>query len=99
MVPAASDEHVTTLRQTLQSPSMSIFCSDAIVVDGRRVDDRGTRAFAQDAGDVGTARTLGTEGLRLAESGNCEAAIEKLARAERDLLMRRRRSSDSANAK
>lgn len=40
-------------------------------------------ALAQDAGDVGTARSLGTEGLRLAESGNCEAAVEKLSRAER----------------
>jgi hypothetical protein len=29
------------------------------------------------------ARTLGTEGLRLAEAGNCAAAVDKLSRAER----------------
>ena len=43
-----------------------------------------TPAWAQEnAADVGTARSLGTEGLRLAESGNCAAAVEKLSRAEK----------------
>lgn len=32
--------------------------------------------------DKATARILGTEGLRLAEAGDCEGAIEKLRRAE-----------------
>jgi len=32
---------------------------------------------------MATARQLGTEGLRLAETGNCSAAIEKLSRAEK----------------
>jgi hypothetical protein len=32
--------------------------------------------------DKATARILGTEGLRLAEAGDCEAAIDKLKRAE-----------------
>jgi hypothetical protein len=43
------------------------------------------RAWGQDAsaGDLATARTLGTEGLRLADLGNCAAAVEKLARAEK----------------
>ncbi|HEY1959007.1 MAG TPA: hypothetical protein VGH28_25515 [Polyangiaceae bacterium] len=35
-----------------------------------------------DASDVATARTLGTEGLRLAEQGDCRGAVDKLARAE-----------------
>jgi hypothetical protein len=41
------------------------------------------RVWAQDAGDMATARILGTEGLRLAETGNCAAAVEKLSRAEK----------------
>jgi hypothetical protein len=41
------------------------------------------RVWAQDAADLATARTLGTEGLRLAETGNCAAAVEKLSRAEK----------------
>ena len=40
-------------------------------------------AWGQDsASDVAAARALGTEGLRLAESGNCAAAVDKLKRAE-----------------
>jgi hypothetical protein len=39
--------------------------------------------LAQDAGDMATARALGTEGLRLAEAGNCAEAVERLARAEK----------------
>jgi hypothetical protein len=38
--------------------------------------------FGQGAADIQMVRTLGTEGLRLAESGDCTAAVEKLARAE-----------------
>lgn len=34
------------------------------------------------AADLATARSLGTEGLRLAQSGKCSEAIEKLKRAE-----------------
>lgn len=41
-------------------------------------------AFGQeDASATSAARTIGTEGLRLAESGNCKEAIEKLDRAEK----------------
>lgn len=41
-------------------------------------------AFGQeDASATAAARTIGTEGLRLAESGNCKEAIEKLERAEK----------------
>jgi hypothetical protein len=39
--------------------------------------------FAQDAADIQMARTLGTEGLRLAQSGDCAGAVDKLARAEK----------------
>jgi hypothetical protein len=43
-------------------------------------------AAAQDrtpsAADVALARSLGTEGVQLADAGNCPAAIEKLAKAE-----------------
>ncbi len=39
--------------------------------------------LAQDAGDMATARALGTEGLRLAEAGNCVEAVERLTRAEK----------------
>ena len=43
-----------------------------------------TPAWAQgNAADLALARELGTEGLRLAESGNCAAAVEKLSRAEK----------------
>ncbi len=43
-----------------------------------------TPAWAQEsAADLAMARELGTEGLRLAESGNCAAAVEKLSRAEK----------------
>ena len=45
------------------------------------------RAFAQDstpsASDTALARTLGSEGVQLADAGNCAAAIEKLDRAEK----------------
>jgi len=45
-----------------------------------------SRAHAQGASprpsDKATARILGTEGLRLAEAGDCAAAIDKLKRAE-----------------
>lgn len=36
----------------------------------------------ESAADLATARTLGTEGLRLAQSGDCAGAVEKLSRAE-----------------
>src|SRR3954463_6345420 len=41
--------------------------------------------MAQDqpsAGDVALARSLGLEGVQLAEAGNCSAAIDKFQRAE-----------------
>ena len=38
--------------------------------------------WADSAADVATSRTLAVEGLRLAQSGKCAEAIEKLARAE-----------------
>jgi hypothetical protein len=45
------------------------------------------RAFAQDstpsASDTALARSLGSEGVQLADAGNCAAAIEKLDRAEK----------------
>jgi hypothetical protein len=44
-------------------------------------------ALAQDsapsASDTALARTLGSEGVQLADAGNCPAAIEKLERAEK----------------
>lgn len=40
-------------------------------------------AWADSAADVATSRTLAVEGLRLAQSGKCAEAIEKLARAEK----------------
>ena len=44
-------------------------------------------AMAQDtapsASDTALARTLGSEGVQLADAGNCPAAIEKLERAEK----------------
>src|SRR5688572_21340468 len=36
-----------------------------------------------DASSTAAARIIGTEGLRLAEAGNCKDAIEKLERAEK----------------
>jgi hypothetical protein len=35
------------------------------------------------AADMGAARALGQEGVKLAEAGNCSEAVEKLARAEK----------------
>ena len=40
-------------------------------------------AFADGAADVQLARQLGTEGLRLAEAGDCKGAADKLSRAEK----------------
>src|SRR5690606_6492137 len=40
------------------------------------------RAEAQSAENKAAARALGVEGIKLANAGNCEAAIEKLSRAE-----------------
>lgn len=42
-----------------------------------------TRARADDASDVATARALGVEGVTLAEAGRCKEAVEKLSRAEK----------------
>jgi hypothetical protein len=42
----------------------------------------GRIAFADDAADTAAARRLGSDGLNLADSGNCDQAIEKLRRAE-----------------
>jgi hypothetical protein len=39
--------------------------------------------LGQDAADTQMARTLGTEGLRLAEAGDCTGAVDKLSRAEK----------------
>lgn len=39
-------------------------------------------AFAQSAENKAAARNLGIEGIKLADAGNCEAAVEKLQRAE-----------------
>ena len=44
--------------------------------------DSGT-CFGKDAADTQMARTLGTEGLRLAEAGDCTGAVDKLSRAEK----------------
>lgn len=40
-------------------------------------------AHAQDASDVAAARTLGIEGVKLADAGKCDEALEKLSRAEK----------------
>lgn len=40
-------------------------------------------AFADDATDVAAARTLGQDGVLLADQGKCPQAIEKLGRAEK----------------
>lgn len=39
-------------------------------------------AFADEATDIATARSLGQDGVMLADQGKCPQAIEKLARAE-----------------
>ena len=42
-------------------------------------------AFAQDqpqAENVAAARSLGMQGIKLADAGDCQGAIEKLSRAE-----------------
>ncbi len=41
------------------------------------------QARADEAADIATARTLGIEGVRLADAGNCADAIDRLVRAER----------------
>jgi hypothetical protein len=41
------------------------------------------RAEGASPEDMASARVLGTEGVRLAESGDCAAAIAKLEAAER----------------
>src|SRR4029079_17212090 len=84
---AAQDDEWVTIR-----------CRVALALSSRFVLDRfnrmrfrcmfasmlvASRVWAQDAGDMATARTLGTEGLRLAESGDCAGAVEKLTRAEK----------------
>ena len=40
-------------------------------------------ASADDAADTATARSLGVEGVTLANAGNCREAVEKLERAEK----------------
>ncbi|AKV00990.1 hypothetical protein AKJ09_07653 [Labilithrix luteola] len=54
----------------------------AIALLGLVVSGRSAHA-QEDATSVAAARTIGLEGLRLAESGNCREAIEKLERAEK----------------
>lgn len=44
---------------------------------------RTSRADEPSAADVASARKLGFEGITLAERGNCAAAVDKLARAEK----------------
>ncbi len=44
---------------------------------------RDARADEPTAADVASARKLGFEGITLAEKGNCAAAVDKLARAEK----------------
>lgn len=39
-------------------------------------------SFADEATDIATARSLGQDGVMLADQGKCPAAVEKLARAE-----------------
>jgi hypothetical protein len=41
------------------------------------------RADEPSAADVGAARAMGQEGVKLAEAGNCAEAVEKLSRAEK----------------
>jgi len=60
---------LTSLVAALTIASLSTFGLDA------RADD--------DPSATAAARTIGTEGLRLAESGNCKDALEKLDRAEK----------------
>jgi hypothetical protein len=46
----------------------------------------GAPAWAQEepsSGDVAAARALGQEGVKLADSGNCQEAVDKLAKAEK----------------
>ena len=47
------------------------------------VAQTGIAAAQDDASATAAARAIGTEGLRLAETGNCKDAIEKLDRAEK----------------
>src|SRR5579859_5498883 len=42
-----------------------------------------TRAEEVGAADIGAARALAVEGIKLADAGKCREAIDKLARAER----------------
>jgi hypothetical protein len=42
----------------------------------------GGSAIADDAADVGAARKLGQEGVKLADAGKCGEAVDRLARAE-----------------
>lgn len=44
---------------------------------------RDARADEPSAADIASARKLGFEGITLAEKGNCAAAVDKLARAEK----------------
>jgi hypothetical protein len=40
-------------------------------------------ALAQDAGDMAAARQLGVEGVKLADAGKCDLAVDRLTRAEK----------------
>lgn len=55
------------------------FVSTCALVAGSRP----TVALADEAADIAAARILGGDGVNLADSGNCEQAVEKLERAEK----------------
>jgi hypothetical protein len=57
--------------------ALGIFASIASVSPGV------ARADEPSAADIASARKIGFEGIQLAEKGNCAAAIDKLARAEK----------------
>lgn len=84
---AAFDDNAVTI--ACHGRLLLLTCNDLVILIRMRVRIAfaavlfAGNAWAQDAADLAMARTLGTEGLRLAESGNCAAAVDRLSRAEK----------------
>jgi hypothetical protein len=64
------------MRQTIACSLVATFAALAVLESAAYADE-------PSAADVGAARSLGQEGVKLADAGNCQEAVDRLSRAEK----------------
>jgi hypothetical protein len=71
------------MRGAIERRTIGVGRSNAAIRAGAALFLLASTSLADEAADTATARSLGIEGVMLAEAGKCKEAIEKLERAEK----------------